>query len=122
MPRNMSFMLTPDQILEQSKTMTRRFGWWFAKPGDIYQPVRQAMGLKKGQKVQRLGPTIRVLSARPEPLYNIDRGDLLLEGFPNMTPQELVEMMMRHAGVESDEPVNRIEFEYTAPPYTHEQL
>lgn len=34
MPRNMSFALTTSQIRDRSKTVTRRFGWWFLVPGD----------------------------------------------------------------------------------------
>lgn len=47
MPRNMSFAMTTDQIREQSKTVTRRFGWWFLKSGDVVCGVEKAMGLKK---------------------------------------------------------------------------
>lgn len=32
--RNMSFALTTKQIINRTKTITRRFGWWFLRPGD----------------------------------------------------------------------------------------
>ena len=34
MPRNMSFSMITDQILCGTKTVTRRFGWWWLRPGD----------------------------------------------------------------------------------------
>jgi len=49
--RNMSFAMTTKQVRNQTKTVTRRFGWWFLKAGDIVQPVEKAMGLKKGEKI-----------------------------------------------------------------------
>jgi hypothetical protein len=53
--RRMSFSLTTDQVLAQTKTVTRRFGWDSLKPGDIIQPIRKGMGLKRGQKQELLG-------------------------------------------------------------------
>jgi len=44
--RNMSFAMTTNQILAQTKTVTRRFGWWNLKTGDVVQPVKKTMGLK----------------------------------------------------------------------------
>lgn len=38
--RNMSFALTTPQILNRSKTVTRRAGWSFLKPGDIVCAVQ----------------------------------------------------------------------------------
>ena len=51
--RNMSFTMTTRQIKNRSTTMTRRFGWWFLKPGDRIQAVEKGMGLKKGEKVKK---------------------------------------------------------------------
>ena len=47
MPRNMSFAMTTEQIRARTKTVTRRFGWWFLKAGDQVWAVEKAMGLKK---------------------------------------------------------------------------
>jgi len=41
--RNMSFALTTNQVLEQTKSVTRRFGWKFLKAGDLVQPVLKSM-------------------------------------------------------------------------------
>ena len=48
MARNMSFALTTEQFKARTKTVTRRFGWWFLKPGDVVRGVEKAMGLKPG--------------------------------------------------------------------------
>lgn len=53
--RRMSFMLTKEQVLNQTKDVTRRNGWAFLKPGDLIQPVEKCMGLKKGEKQVLLG-------------------------------------------------------------------
>ena len=49
----MSFMLTTNQIIDETKDVTRRNGWENLKPGDRLRAVEKAMGLKKGEK-QRL--------------------------------------------------------------------
>ena len=46
--RNMSFALTEAQLLDGTKTVTRRLGWTMLKPGDHFRAVRKAMGLRKG--------------------------------------------------------------------------
>ena len=43
-------MLTKEQILARTKTVTRRLGWWFLKPGDVVWACEKCMGLKKGEK------------------------------------------------------------------------
>lgn len=113
MARNMSFALTTEQIKDQSKTVTRRFGWWFLKPGDQLWAVEKAMGLKKGEKIKRLAK-IRVVSTRREPLMAITQADCLREGFPRHTPETFIDMLQDHYGGEiaPDTVCNRIEFEY----------
>ena len=46
--RLMSFALTTRQFLAHEKTVTRRLGWEFLKPGDRVCGVEKGMGLKKG--------------------------------------------------------------------------
>ena len=113
MPRNMSFALTPEQIKNRTKTVTRRFGWWFLKPGDEICAVEKSMGLKKGEKIKRLA-MIRVVSVRVEPLNLITRDDCIKEGFPEYTPETFVDMLQNHYGnrIKPNKNVNRIEFEY----------
>lgn len=121
--RNMSFMLTKVQVIDQSKTVTRRLGWWKLKPGEVLRGVEKGMGLKAGEKINPL-TTIRVLSTRPEPLKamtdDVEYGlrECQLEGFgehPTLKwPSEFVNFFCNsHRGCTPDTVVNRIEFEYT---------
>ena len=111
MPRNMSFALTTEQFKARTKTVTRRFGWWCLKPVDILMGVEMALGLKRGEKVRRLG-LIRVVSVRGESLDAITLEDCALEGFPDSSPQEFVRMIYEHYGCNETDRVNRIEFEH----------
>lgn len=111
MPRNMSFSMTTDQFRARTKTVTRRFGWWFLKPGDVVCGVEKAMGLKKGEKIKRLG-MIRIVSTRTEPLDWITNAELDLEGMPDTSPREFVAWLCERYKVLPHKPVNRIEFEY----------
>ena len=112
MPRNMSFMLTTEQVRNHSKTVTRRTGWHFLKIGDIVNAVEKGMGLKKGEKVRRICQ-IRIKSIRwGEPLYRISKEDCVKEGFPEMAPDDFIDMFCKHNKVRAMCPVNRFEFEY----------
>lgn len=111
MPRNMSFALTIEQFKKRTKTVTRRFGWHFLSPGDILMGCEKCMGFKKGEKIKRLG-LIRVVSIRKEPLNEITTEDCIKEGFPELTPEQFVEMLCNHSKCLPGDSVNRIEFEY----------
>ena len=121
--RNISFAMTPDQILNRSKTVTRRLGWRFLTPGDLLQPVRKCRGLKKGERVEPLGCPIRVLSVKGEPLSRLTQSlaygfrETKLEGFGNFRtlswPSAFVHWFCdTHRGCVPDTVVTRIEFEY----------
>jgi len=114
MPRNMSFAMTTRQIEERSKTVTRRFGWSFLKPGDVVCAVEKAMGLRKGEKIRRLG-YIRIKTVRREPLNAISQEDVIREGFPTWKPADFIEMICRHYKCRPDVGINRIEFDYVLP-------
>lgn len=110
--RNMSFFLTTAQVLDGSKTVTRRLGWHRLRAGDYVQAVRSAQGIRKGDKMQRLR-VIRVLDVRREPLNWITREDVIAEGFPQLSLSEFVEMFCRtHKGCLPETMVTRIAFEY----------
>lgn len=112
MARNMSFMLTMQQVLAGTKDVTRRVGWRNLKPGDHLHAVEKGMGLKRGQKVVRLR-RIEVTSVRHERLDAITPDDVVREGFPEMTPLEFIELFCRtHQGCTPATIVNRIEFKY----------
>lgn len=119
MPRNMSFAMTTPQFKSREKDVTRRFGWWHAKAGDVYNGVEKAMGLKPGESIKRLG-LIEVVSAVPEPLnrmilepeYGLE--EIKREGYPfGITdPQEFVERLAKYYNKPLEAPINRIEFKY----------
>lgn len=93
--RNMSFMLTEAAMRAKTKTETRRLGWLDLKPGAVLQACVKCQGLKKGEKVQRIG-LIQVVSVRTEPLDSITRAAVDAEGFPDYTVDEFVDMFTRH--------------------------
>ena len=111
MARNMSFAMTMDQFRMRTKTVTRRFGWWFLKPGDEVRGVEKTMGLLKGERVRSLG-MVRIVSVRAEPLDSIIQEDVYREGFPEWTPAQFVQMMVEHYHIDPGATVNRIQFEY----------
>ena len=111
--RNMSFAMTTTQMRRHAKTVTRRFGWWFLRPGDLVQPVEKAMGLKKGEKIKKICCPIRVVSTQREPLNAVTKHECFLEGFPEMFALEFADMIMRHYGCSFNAIVNRIQFEFT---------
>jgi len=95
--RNISFALTTSQFLDRSKTVTRRVGWKFLKPGDVLCGIEKGQGLKKGEQVNRLG-MIRVTDVRVERLDRMTsespygHDECRAEGFPNLSPAEFVSM------------------------------
>jgi hypothetical protein len=109
--RNMSFSMTTKQIRDRTKTVTRRFGWWFLKPGDYLCAVEKGQGLKKGEKIKRICK-IEVVSVRREILWKMGQGDCAKEGFPQLTLGQFLAMFCKSSGKPSDAIVNRIEFKY----------
>lgn len=107
--------MTTDQVIAETKTVTRRFGWVFLDPGDRIRPVRKSMGLKKGEKIEPLLPAgrcIEVVSTRWEPLNAITKHECFLEGFPHLGPSQFVWMIISHYGCRADKLINRIVFKY----------
>jgi hypothetical protein len=114
MPRNMSFSLTTDQIRSQKKTVTRRLGWRFLKPGDIINACEKCMGLKKGEKVKKICQ-IRVKYVRTEALESICfyfPEETAREGFPELSRLGFMSMFCKHNHCDPSTIVTRIEFEY----------
>jgi len=115
--RNISFALTTDQIRQRTKTVTRRKGWRFLKPGDILNACVKCMGLRPGEQIERLGQ-IRVLRVTQESLscmadlINYGNLEATREGFPAMSGRQFVEFFCQHMGGPCDQDVTRIEFEY----------
>lgn len=105
--------MTTKQIKNRTKTVTRRWGWKHARVGDRYQPVEKCQGLRKGEKIKKIGGPIEVVSTGWQPLAYITQEDCILEGFPDLTPLQFVTMLLRtKGGAEAHHPINRIEFKY----------
>ena len=109
--RNMSFAKTTEQVRNQTKCVTRRWGWWFLERGVRIQAVEKGMGLKKGEKVKKLA-VIEVVSVRAETLADITEAECVLEGFPEMSPCDLKCMLGMMRGDKQPRLINRIEFKY----------
>jgi hypothetical protein len=114
----MAFSHTTPQILDRSKTVTRRTGWRYVKPGDLIEAVEKARGLKKGERVPALG-VLRVVSVRVELLSRLvtdaryAEDELPREGFPCWSRDDFIAMFMRANRVKTPTiNVTRIEFEY----------
>lgn len=111
--RRMSFALTTEQVINKTKTVTRRKGWQKLKPGDLLQPVVKCMGLKKGEKQQLIGGPIEVVSVSREPVIDIKQEDVIKEGFPDWNELDFIEMYCRANKCHSFDLCTRIEFRYT---------
>lgn len=119
----MSFALTTAQIMDGTKTVTRRLGWLHARPGQQVRPVRKCMGLRPGEKLDVLRDPLIVVSVRREPLRamtdDVEYGcrECDLEGFgahPDYRwPSAFVAMFCAtHKGCTPETTVTRIEFAY----------
>jgi len=119
MPRNMSFALTTEQIRNRTKTVTRRIGWGKLVPGDTVNACTKCMGLRKGEKLEKLA-LLYITSVTKEPLSRMildgDYGasEAAKEGFPGWSGEQFVEMFVEHMPTKfgAGTLVNRIEFEY----------
>ena len=109
--RNMSFSKTTKQMYARTKTVTRRFGWWFLKPGDRLQAVEKSQGLKKYEKVKRIC-VIEVVSVQREQLREMTDEDCIREGFPDMGRTDFICMFVNSFRIKYCQEVNRIEFKY----------
>lgn len=107
----MSFAMTTRQMRERTKDVTRRLGWWTLQAGEIICAAEKCQGLKKGQKVVRIGP-IRIVNARTEHLWDITPEELVREGFPGMSPDDYVTMFCQQHSIAPNGWVRRIEFEF----------
>jgi hypothetical protein len=83
--RAISCSHTDRAVLERSKDVTRRVGWLFLVEGAKLRVVKKAMGLKKGERQERLA-VVRVTRVSKEPLSALlddpsyGREELIREG------------------------------------------
>jgi hypothetical protein len=119
MSRLMSVSLTEPQVRAQSKTVTRRLGWWedkngrrLVKPGDTLTLCRKVMGRKKGDPLVRICD-VEVVHVWREPLVEIRLDDVEAEGFPEWTRWQFIDFFCStHKGCTADTEVTRIEWRY----------
>ena len=97
--------------MARTKTVTRRLKWLDLKAGDTLQGCVKCMGLKPGEKIQKLA-VIKVVSVRREKLCDITDEECVLEGFPDMDASDFIVMFCDHMGVGAQTEVTRIEFKY----------
>jgi hypothetical protein len=115
--RNISFSLTTPQFLDGTKDVTRRMGWTFLKVGDELCVIEKGQGLKKGEKVKRIG-VIRVTDVRVERLDRIiyeevyGADEVRREGFGHsLTRRGFVHFFCKHhIGCVQSSEITRIEF------------
>jgi len=116
----MSFMHTAQHIRDRTKTVTRRVGWTFLKPGDFLRAVVRSRGLKKGEHVEELA-VLRVVDVRQEALRLLwddeeyGSRECRLEGFHDGAlsfPDRFVAWFAATHRCEIDTVVTRIEFVY----------
>ena len=110
--RNISFAATPVQLLAGMKNVTRRIGWKKLQEGQILQAILKGQGLRKGEKVQKLG-YVKVISLRSERLDAITDEDVEAEGFPGKSHYWFIEKFMDAFKCKRNKIVLRIEFTYS---------
>lgn len=106
--RLMSFSKTTAQILARSKLVTRRIGWIHLPAGTRLIAIEKGQGLKLGEKVNALD-LIEVVSVRREPLRDITRRELKLEGLPHLSREQFIELF---DPLLAEEFITRIQFRY----------
>lgn len=118
MSRLMSVAFTEDAVRNRTKTVTRRKGWKFLKPGDRLTLCRKVMGRKPGEPLVRI-VDVEVLGVRQERLMDLMTGpeyaaeEMAREGFPGMSPHDFVNHYFVLAqGMKIADFVTRIEWRY----------
>jgi len=109
--------MTQDQFLDRSKDVTRRLGFKNLKRGESLMGCEKCQGLRKGDKISKLGAIV-VVSVTFEPLQRMideplyGRVEAEREGFPELTGGQFVEMFCSKMNCEPSTVVTRIEFKH----------
>lgn len=119
MPRLMSVAYTEQAVVDRRKTVTRRLGWRFLKPGDRVTLVRKAMGRRRPdgtvEPLVRLAE-VEIVAVRREPLAAITNDDVAREGFdPPLGAWWFVDMFTAAMRCTPRTEVTRIEWRYLDP-------
>jgi len=108
----MSVALTTDAVRERRKTVTRRMGWEYAKPGDQIQLCEKVMGRRAGQPLVRIA-LVELTDVSRVRLDTIPPEECALEGLWHMSPDEFVAMFCAtHKGATPDGLVTRLAWKY----------
>lgn len=122
MSRLMSVAFTEAAVVARTKTVTRRKGWLFLKPGDTLTLCRKVMGRKPGEPLVRIAE-VEVVSVGREPLCRVgEPGELTREGFPELDMAhvdddecgvwEFWQLYFEPQGISLTDDVTRIEWRY----------
>lgn len=115
MSRLMSVSLTEQAVVERRKTVTRRLGWAFLKPGDRLTLCRKVMGRRPGEPLVRLAE-VEVVSVRRERLDAMRTEDVAREAVPGIEEgepaSEWVTWFSFEFRCQRDTIVTRIEWRY----------
>lgn len=118
MSRLMSVAFTEQAVVERRKTVTRRKGWTFLKPGDRLTLCRKVMGRKKGEPLVRVAE-VEVVRVDREHLSNLTQfpdygaAEMSREGFPGKDPAWFIhDYFVDAQGMDPDDLVTRIEWRY----------
>lgn len=121
MARLMSVAFTEDAVRDRTKTVTRRKGWTFAKPGDRVTLCRKVMGRKKDEPLERI-VDVELVAVTREPLRQLTDdqdygyGEVIKEGGLSLnvfTPEEFVQRFFVNAqGMSPADMVTRLEWRY----------
>lgn len=129
MSRLMSVTLTEQAVVDRTKTVTRRLGWWADKngrrllaPGDHLTLCRKVMGRKKGEPLVRLAE-VEVTDVSRQQLRVANTPDeAAREGFPDWTWDQFVAFFCDEMRCDPTTVVTRIEWRYLpAPPAPTEE-
>lgn len=119
MPRLMSVAFTENAVRDRTKTVTRRKGWTFLKPGDRLTLCRKVMGRKAGEPLVKVAEVevVHVQRHALSELITCDpqeaREEMASEGFPGMDPREFIaQYFVLAQGIRPSEEVTRIEWRY----------
>lgn len=112
--RNMSFLLTVEQMKKRCKTVTRRLGWDDLVAGDMVMACVKCQGLGRGGRIERIWP-LEIVSVRCEMLNRVSSDECAREGFPALSAAQFVEMFCDHNGCRPTDLINRIEFRFAEP-------
>jgi len=111
----MSFFKTAGQIRSETKTITRRLGWTFLKPGDRVMACVKCQGLRKGEKIEKIR-SLLITKVSRERLDTITQEEVIKEGFldriPNKSRYLFIDMFCELNKCPPNTMVTRIEFKY----------